>query len=188
MTDNGWMYSKGGGHQAGPVSAAELKRMAQSGELSPDDLVWRAGMEDWVPARRIKGITFPSPVRTSAATSRAANHPDGLHSTLADAQRKADRAAGIFWFLDLKFKRFVSTTIIRLVWALYLLFGSIGLVANVLRSIVLFPLAEGLSWAVGTILLFFLSALMFRVFLEVVMVVFRISEQLHEMNQKLAST
>ncbi len=60
-----WYYAQGN-QQRGPVTAAELKLLADRGELSPDDLVWRAGMEDWIAARKVKGL-FDSPPRSVAA-------------------------------------------------------------------------------------------------------------------------
>jgi len=50
-----WFYAKDN-KQLGPVSAAELKQLADAGTLRPDDLVWREGMDDWQPARKIKGL------------------------------------------------------------------------------------------------------------------------------------
>lgn len=52
-----WHYSFGG-EQFGPVSAAELQELAANGCLSPNDLVWREGMSDWAPARKVRGL-FP---------------------------------------------------------------------------------------------------------------------------------
>jgi len=50
-----WFYSRGS-KRFGPVSATELKQLADRGELSPDELVWREGMDQWIPARRVKGL------------------------------------------------------------------------------------------------------------------------------------
>jgi len=43
-------------NQFGPVSAAELKQLAQAGSLRPEDFVWREGLPGWTPAREIKGL------------------------------------------------------------------------------------------------------------------------------------
>lgn len=40
----------------GPVSAAELKQLAASGKLQPDDKVKKEGMTSWVAASQIKGL------------------------------------------------------------------------------------------------------------------------------------
>jgi hypothetical protein len=52
-----WYYAKND-QQLGPVSPTELKKLAESRALSSDDLIWREGMESWVPAARVKGL-FP---------------------------------------------------------------------------------------------------------------------------------
>jgi hypothetical protein len=50
-----WHYTHGD-RQAGPIPSAELKQLADAGELLPNDLVWREGMEQWVAARNVKGL------------------------------------------------------------------------------------------------------------------------------------
>jgi hypothetical protein len=50
-----WYYTKDG-QRHGPVAAAELKQLADHGELVAEALVWREGMDDWVPARKVKGL------------------------------------------------------------------------------------------------------------------------------------
>ena len=53
------MYYQHGGRQHGPVTGAELKELAAAGELLPDDLIWKDGMEKWVPAKQVRGL-FPN--------------------------------------------------------------------------------------------------------------------------------
>ncbi len=55
MPPTEWFYTRGS-KRFGPVSAAELKQLADHGELAAEELVWREGMEQWVPARRVKGL------------------------------------------------------------------------------------------------------------------------------------
>jgi uncharacterized RDD family membrane protein YckC len=53
-----WFVGKGG-QKSGPFSSEQLKRMAQSGQISPEDLIWRQGLKDWIPARELKGLFSP---------------------------------------------------------------------------------------------------------------------------------
>ncbi len=46
MAEVQWYYARND-QQFGPVSAAELKQLAEAGRLSPDDLLWRGRMEQW---------------------------------------------------------------------------------------------------------------------------------------------
>jgi hypothetical protein len=65
-----WHYSKGG-QQHGPVSAADLKALAKSGELSPYDfrpMIWKEVMAEWKPAGSLKGLF---PVTTSTSPQKA---------------------------------------------------------------------------------------------------------------------
>ena len=52
---NEWYYAKDG-QQLGPVSAKELKKLADAGQLQAGDLVWKEGMPDWKPAADVKGL------------------------------------------------------------------------------------------------------------------------------------
>jgi hypothetical protein len=69
MTTIQWYYTRGQ-QQCGPVSSAELKRLADQGDLTPDALVWRDGLKDWFPARGVKGL-----FEGEGATPGAAAHP-----------------------------------------------------------------------------------------------------------------
>jgi hypothetical protein len=53
---NEWYYTLNGQQQPVPVSSAQLKQMATSGQLEPDDLVWQEGMTNWAPASSVKGL------------------------------------------------------------------------------------------------------------------------------------
>ena len=55
-----WYYSRSG-NKFGPLSSAELKTKADSGELRPDDLIWKVGMIEWKPARSAKGLITSLP-------------------------------------------------------------------------------------------------------------------------------
>jgi|GEM_PF-3027265 len=79
-----WFYSIDG-RQQGPVSFAELKRLAHTFQLSGYDLVWKEGMRDWKPAGDIDGLfegtAFKKSSRSTAATSAGT-------STTADPVRR----------------------------------------------------------------------------------------------------
>lgn len=46
-----WYYVIGD-DQHGPVGDEDIQRMLTSGELQPDDLLWQAGMADWIEVRQ----------------------------------------------------------------------------------------------------------------------------------------
>lgn len=74
MTAVEWFFARDN-KQQGPVSAAELKQLAQTGQLRQEDLVWREGMADWLPAGKVKGLfdeeAKPQPKAVSLAGAGA---------------------------------------------------------------------------------------------------------------------
>lgn len=51
-----WYYAKDG-NQSGPVNEAQLQELAKRGDLSPDDLVWHAGLgPEWVSSKTIPNL------------------------------------------------------------------------------------------------------------------------------------
>lgn len=51
-----------GGVQQGPFSLGEIFARIRSGEITPDTYIWKAGMQDWRPAREVDDLApnFPS--------------------------------------------------------------------------------------------------------------------------------
>jgi GYF domain 2 len=50
-----WYYQKGD-QKTGPITSKQLKYMAATGNIRPDDLVWNEGMAKPVPAKKVKGL------------------------------------------------------------------------------------------------------------------------------------
>ena len=61
-------YCESDGKQQGPLTALQLKQLADAGKLQPADPVWREGMTQRVPARSVKGL-FNSPAAAASAAS-----------------------------------------------------------------------------------------------------------------------
>jgi hypothetical protein len=55
-----WLYLRGG-QQLGPVSLTELQQLAATGQIQPQDNVWKAGMAQWAPAQTIPGLFVSAP-------------------------------------------------------------------------------------------------------------------------------
>lgn len=47
-----WYYSKNGA-QLGPIGPAEMESKLKAGEIATNDLVWKEGMADWLPAGKV---------------------------------------------------------------------------------------------------------------------------------------
>ena len=52
---NQWYLYKDG-RQLGPLKWEELWQEAKQGNIAPDDLVWKQGLEDWLSADQIHGL------------------------------------------------------------------------------------------------------------------------------------
>lgn len=106
-----WYYTKGN-QQFGPVTPVELKKLAEQGDLGSEELVWREGMDEWVPAKRVKGLfegeggpALAGPALPSTRSSRTA-----FERSPAAFERARQRASRHFFdrLLDLARSRFTA--------------------------------------------------------------------------------
>lgn len=67
-----WYYARGE-EQVGPVSDAEFRNLADTGQVNDDTLVWRDGMADWQPYASVK---FAEPVTPILTAPRVQAAPD----------------------------------------------------------------------------------------------------------------
>jgi len=51
-----WFISRDRKSNLGPYSWEKLRELATHGEISPTDMVWKSGMENWVVASEVQGI------------------------------------------------------------------------------------------------------------------------------------
>jgi GYF domain 2 len=68
-----WYYAHDGA-QTGPVSFGDLRAAVASGQLGAEDLVWKEGTVDWVPARSVAGL-FPTVALAAAPPARSPAPP-----------------------------------------------------------------------------------------------------------------
>lgn len=65
-----WYYSQKG-QPTGPVEEDQLREMLRGGQLDPNELVWREGMPQWIPARQANLVTGPPPLPAASPSQRA---------------------------------------------------------------------------------------------------------------------
>jgi len=80
-----WYYTRDG-KAMDPVSEAELKKLAASGDLKPTDLVWKEGMAQWVRAGSAKEL-YGNLERPKSA---ALDDPDSSRGTRSRKSRSDD--------------------------------------------------------------------------------------------------
>ena len=68
-----WFYELDG-FRRGPVASGELKKLAESGAITPDTLIWRDGLEEQVKAGAVRGL-FPTTSTPTAQSQPAALAP-----------------------------------------------------------------------------------------------------------------
>ena len=74
---NEWYFQKGD-QRTGPVAANALRELAASGRITPDTLIWKTGLPNWIPAKSVKGLFNPStdaPISWEEATAMADSVP-----------------------------------------------------------------------------------------------------------------
>jgi hypothetical protein len=88
MADVQWYYARND-QQFGPVSAAELKQLAEAGKLSPNDLLWREGMDAWTTAINLRGLfAEEQPLGTTKVVVAAGLSEGDLRAPLAPARAR----------------------------------------------------------------------------------------------------
>jgi hypothetical protein len=65
-----WYYNFEG-QPSGPVSPEEMETLTRSGKVTPETLVWREGMPNWVPYATVAGTALAPPVALGAGRAMA---------------------------------------------------------------------------------------------------------------------
>jgi protein phosphatase len=99
-----WYYTHAGKTQ-GPVSSAQLRQLAASGQLAPNDLIWPDGGQQSgaVPAQA--AVDFPTtPMASAAPPTPLANRPDWLDDIriTAKTERKPATPSSPDWLDDVR--------------------------------------------------------------------------------------
>ena len=68
-----WYWMKDG-QKRGPMGAAQLKQLANTGQLQPTDIIWREGLPNGVPASRVEDL-FPRASGTTPSEDRMISPP-----------------------------------------------------------------------------------------------------------------
>ena len=67
-----WFYAKKD-MRFGPVTTAALKKLRGAGDLAPTDLVWRKGLDDWLPVRDVDELAVEMSNRDYALSDEQAS-------------------------------------------------------------------------------------------------------------------
>lgn len=70
-----WYYARNN-KRVGPLSDAQIRELAGSGNLDGTDLVWHPGLTGWIPATEIPGLVAPPPLPRTVAQEPPPIHYD----------------------------------------------------------------------------------------------------------------
>jgi uncharacterized RDD family membrane protein YckC len=70
MADDKWYYTSQG-QRTGPVTQQQIRELYESGEIEDADLVWTAGMKDWMPAAQARERIMDSDATMSTPATTA---------------------------------------------------------------------------------------------------------------------
>ena len=92
MSDKIWFFARGD-TEHGPVTAKQIKALAETGKLRDDDLVWREGMPDWTLAAEVSEIFETESTATPDSTDLSdPSHDEGLHDPRLPSKSDASQA------------------------------------------------------------------------------------------------
>lgn len=167
-----WFYARNN-QQLGPVSAAELKQLAERGDLKPEDLVWRSGMNDWTPASRVRGL-FGDEVQPAGSVeppSKQADAGQAIRATFdwtAAYRRARDQSSNHLFDHLLDFARMHFTAqFVEAAAGIFAACGHYGLYAAMAMSLV-YGAAAGIAGGETPQLLMALAAIPALVVLQYV--------------------
>jgi hypothetical protein len=88
-----WYYGERENRQ-GPFSDQQLRALADQGQIQPTDTIWKEGVEQGIPAHRVKNLLVPgaapaSPPAPPAATTLASPPPETAEFEPADESPEA---------------------------------------------------------------------------------------------------
>ncbi len=193
-----WYYARDG-RQQGPITSAQLRQMAQSGELRPDDLVFKEGGTTWIPASSVQGLFPAGGVATRPAVApgggrggEAAFAFDAAPAASPGAAVPAEpavrppRAGGSNFLVDLLlFRRMVAPTIILI---LFYLFVAGVLLGGLIMAVAVVAMARdkgpALLTAIGILIMIPIMILVYRLWAELMIVIFRIYESLRDLQKQ----
>ncbi len=120
-----WYYSREG-QQRGPLTPTQIKELVAAGKLTPTDLIWKEGLESWIPASRLKGLFSQETLAESGAQESQLAVNTGARTMTARAE--SDHPAAIAWrllvsTLGVCCKRLPSVVFVTVIWYVASLFA-----------------------------------------------------------------
>jgi hypothetical protein len=91
MPDAIWYYADGD-EERGPVTESQIRSLIGSGAITRDELVWKEGMDDWVPAAEVPGLWDSAPPAPPVESAAAGSQQSSARADRAAAKPRATAA------------------------------------------------------------------------------------------------
>jgi hypothetical protein len=170
---NQWMVSDAG-KQQGPYTLDQLKQMIRDSRLPATALVWTPGMTEWKAWAEVPEL---GGARQAAPAPSLGGHPGG--AAPAPTVHRAD------WVEYLTFRKMITPMIIQVIF--WLGIGGIGLWA--LFQLIVALMSGEILWIllgfVSALIVLVTGAIVWRIYCELLIVIFRILDTLIEIRSQL---
>jgi len=175
-------YVEINGRQTGPHPSDKVLALIQGGQVTADSLAWRQGMDKWQPLKSISEFAAAIPPGPIGAPVEDPAKRGAATAAVVGAQ--AVKSDGFFSHLfDFSFSHFVMMRVVRVLYAL-VIFACVIIFFAIMAATILAAVEQGPPALVGSVILgsifgaliAFLYLLLGRLWLEMVVVAFRIAE------------
>ncbi len=192
MAEKLWHIAQDGRQIDGTQSLQQVAGLVGSSPAS-SFLVWKDGMDQWLAPLEVPEVAAllappaPSEVQAPAAPTSAQRHAPAKAGSF-DLGAVRDRMGFLRSLFDLKFESLVTPTMVTVLYAVAMVFVALGFLAMVFSGLTSIVsgikysnwgmAAFGLVWTLLSPVLAVLYLAMVRLFFEVVVVLFKIDDQL----------
>ena len=168
-------YIQDGEHQFGPYSDQELKRVAGTGKVTPETLVRQGENGNWFRADQISGLLSPlAPPIAPQMKERQADSAEMYQKVGKQIENVSQKLV----FLDFGFTTFLTPKLVTLCWILWIVIGTVTAVVSLSQA----PLT--ILRIVLAVLAYLIYLLFGRIWLETMVVLFKIEKHLRDLRDK----
>lgn len=176
-------YSKTGDQQFGPYTDQELKRAVDVGKITPDTLIRQGENGNWFRASQIAGLLPPAAM---SIPPQATATPSGTEETRRQAGQHLANASKILGIFDFGFTVFLTPKLISIYWTIFVVVLTLVALISTLMILVHpdFPVLGKVVLPLGIAIVWILILVWHRIFLEWLIVIFKIERHLRGIHDK----
>ncbi len=162
----------------GPLAPSALKQLADEGLIGALTPVRKGEQGAWYQAGTIAGLIPPKPVEAGVLAGIETDPSERARRTFRKAEEQAEKVAAKLWFLDLKFSQYFTPKLVGAFWAIYLCLAVVLFVGCTIHYLLTQNALVALLAIIVQLIVLVFAVLSGRIMLEVILVIFRIAENL----------